>query len=105
MSMSEISKSNQNFIIKKVDKETVNIQILDNNMLMSIVGEFNANLIELERLTNTTIFFRGNSITAKGNSGNISKITEAIKFLINKFLLTNLIEKSDITLSVKKKLI
>ena len=56
MSMSEISKSNQNFIIKKVDKETVNIQILDNNMLMSIVGEFNANLIELERLTNTTIF-------------------------------------------------
>ncbi len=104
MSMSEISKSNQNFIIKKVDKETVNIQILDNNMLMSIVGEFNANLIELERLTNTTIFFRGNSITAKGNSGNISKITEAIKFLINKFLLTNLIEKSDITLSVKKKI-
>ena len=102
MSMSEISKSNQNFIIKKVDKETVNIQILDNNMLMSIVGEFNANLIELERLTNTTIFFRGNSITAKGNSGNISKITEAIKFLINKFILTNLIEKNDITLSVKK---
>ena len=102
--MSEISKSNQNFIIKKLDKETVSIQIFDNNMLMSVVGEFNANLTELERLTHTTIFFRGNSITAKGNPENISKISEAVKFLINKFLLTNLIEKNDIILSVKKKI-
>ncbi len=102
--MSEISKSNQNFIIKKLDKETVSIQIFDNNMLMSVVGEFNANLSELERLTHTTIFFRGNSITAKGNPENISKISEAVKFLINKFLLTNLIEKNDIILSVKKKI-
>ena len=65
--MSEISKLEQKLVIKKIDKETVNIQIFDNNILSSIVGEFNANLIQLEKLTEITLFFRGNSITAKGN--------------------------------------
>ena len=100
--MSEISKLEQKFIIKKIDKETVNIQILDNNILLAIIGEFNVNLIQLEKLTETTLFFRGNSITAKGGSDNLLKISESIKFLINKFLLTNNIEKSDILLSVNK---
>ena len=102
--MSEISKLKQKLTIKKIDKETVNIQILDNNILLPIVGEFNANLIQLEKLTDTTLFFRGNSITVKGSADNLSTISEAIKFLINKFILTNNIEKSDIILSVKKNL-
>jgi len=100
--MPEIKKIEQKFTLKKIDKETVNIQILDNNILLSIVGEFNANLIKLEKLTETTLFFRGNSITAKGNSDSLFSVSEAIKFLINKFLLTNSIEKSDIILSVNK---
>jgi len=100
--MSELSKLNQKLNIKKIDKETINIQILDNNILLSIVGEFNENLAELEKLTDTTLFFRGNSITVKGKPTDILIVSEAIKFLINKFLLTNNIEKSDINLSVKK---
>jgi len=100
--MSEISKLDQNLIIKKIDSETINIQITNNEMLMLIVGEFNQNLKELERLTNTNIFFRGNSITCKGKEGNLKDFSEAIKFLIDKYLLTNLIEKGDIMLSVKK---
>ena len=100
--MSKIKKIEEKFTIKKIDKETVNIQILDNNILLSIVGEFNANLIQLEKLTETILFFRGNSITAKGNSDNLLNVSEAIKFLINKFLLTNSIEKNDIILSVNK---
>ena len=59
--MSKISNINQNYIFKKIDEETANIQILDNNILVSIVGEFNVNLLELEKLTQTIIFFRGNS--------------------------------------------
>ena len=54
--MSEISKLNQYINIKKIDKGTLNIQILNNEILISIVGQFNQNLIELEKLTNTTIF-------------------------------------------------
>ena len=100
--MSEISKLEQSLIIKKIDSSTVNIQITNNEMLMTIVGEFNQNLKELEKLTNTNIFFRGNSITCKGKEANLKDFSEAIKFLINKYLLTNIIEKGDIVLSVKK---
>ena len=100
--MSEISKLDQNLIIRKVDSETINIQITNNTMLMSIVGQFDQNLKELEKLTNTVIFFRGNSITCKGKKANLKDFSDAIKFLIEKYLLTNLIEKSDIILSVKK---
>ena len=100
--MSKISKLDQNLIIKKVDKETINIQITDNIILMSIVGEFDKNLKELEKLTKTNIFFRGNSITCKGEEENLNDFSNAIKFLVDKYNLTNLIEKSDITLSVKK---
>ena len=102
--MSEISKLEQQLIIKKIDKKTVNIQILDNNILSTIVGEFNTNLKQLEKLTQTTLFFRGNCITAKGESDNLITLSGAIKFLISKFLLTNNIEKSDIILSVNKNL-
>jgi len=100
--MSEISKLDQNLIIRKIDSETINIQITNNSMLMSIAGQFDQNLKELEKLTNTVIFFRGNSITCKGKEANLKDFSEAIKFLIGKYLLTNLIEKGDIMLSVKK---
>ena len=100
--MSEISKIEQNLIIKKIDNETVNIQIVNNDILISIVGQFDQNLKKLSKLTNTNVFFRGNSITCKGSLENTSAFCEAIKFLINKYLLTNIIEKEDIFLSVKK---
>jgi len=100
--MSEISKLDQNLIIRKIDSETINIQITNNTMLMSIVGQFDQNLKELEKLTNTVIFFRGNSITCKGKERNLKDFSEAIKFLIGKYFLTNFIEKGDIMLSVKK---
>ena len=102
--MSEISKLDQNLIIKKIDNETVNLQIIGNEMLMSIVGEFDQNLKDLSKLTDTNIFFRGNSITCKGKKENTELFCKAIKFLINKYFLTNIIEKEDIVSSVKKKI-
>ena len=100
--MSEISKLDQNLIIKKIDKETINLQISDNEMLMSIVGQFDQNLKELSKLTNTNIFFRGNTITCKGKNENLNLFCETIKFLVNKYFLTKVIEKEDIYLSVNK---
>ncbi len=100
--MSEITKLNQNLLIKKIDNETVNLQITNNEMLMSIVGQFDQNLKDLAKLTNTNVFFRGNSITCKGNGENLGIFCEAVKFLINKYFLTKVIEKEDIMLSVKK---
>ena len=70
--MSEISKLDQVLIVKKIDNETVNVQISDNEMLMSIVGQFDQNLKDLAKLTKTDVFFRGNSITCKGSKFNTS---------------------------------
>ena len=100
--MSEISKIQQNLIIKKIDQETVNISINDNDMLMAIVGQFDQNLKNLSKLTNADVYFRGNSITCKGDKEKLSIFCDAIKFLINKYFLTKIIEKEDIVLSVKK---
>ena len=100
--MSEISKLEQNLIIKKIDDKTINIAINDNEMLMAIVGQFDLNLKNLSKLTNTDVYFRGNSITCKGDKEKLSIFSEAIKFLINKYFLTKVIEKEDIVLAVKK---
>ena len=100
--MSELTKLNPNLIIKKIDKETINFQITDNEMLMAVVGQFDQNLKDLAKLTNTSVFFRGNSITCKGNKDKIEVFSEAIKFLIDKYFLTKIIEKEDILSSVKK---
>ena len=102
--MSKISKLEQNLIIKKIDNETVNISINSNEMLRAIVGQFDQNLKNLSKITNTNVFFRGNSITCKGDKEKLSIFCDAIKFLINKYFLTNIIEKEDIVLSVKKNL-
>ena len=71
---------------------------------MAIVGQFDQNLKNLSKITNTDIFFRGNSITCKGDREKLTIFCEAIKFLVNKYLITNIIEKEDIVLSVKKNL-
>ena len=102
--MSEISKLEQNLIIKKIDQSTVNISINDNEMLLAIVGQFDQNLKSLSKLTNTDVYFRGNSITCKGDREKLSIFCDAIKFLVNKYFLTNIIEKEDIVLSVEKNL-
>jgi len=102
--MSEITKLEQNLTIKKIDNGTINISINNNEILMLIVGQFDQNLKNLSKLTNTDVYFRGNSITCKGDKENLSIFCEAIKFLINKYFLTNIIEKEDIILSVKRNL-
>ena len=38
--MSQISKLENKLIIKRIDKETVNISINDNEMLMAVAGQF-----------------------------------------------------------------
>ena len=101
--MSKIENLEQNYSIKKIDKQTINIKVHNNDILASVVGEFNSNLNELEKLTKTKIFFRGNSITIKGSHNETNSASDAIKFLINKYLKTNLIEKHDLMLSVKEK--
>ena len=71
-------------------------------MLMTLVGQFDQNLKDLSRLTNTEVYFRGNSITCKGKVEKINEFCNAVKFLSSKYYLTKIIEKEDIESSVKK---
>ena len=100
--MLEAKNLNKEISIKKIDNETSNIKIFNNEILAEIVGEFNKNLIKIEKLTNTKIFFRGNSITVKGNKESILTVSNSLFFLVNKFLVTSSIEDNDINYSIKK---
>tara|TARA_B100001029_G_scaffold178678_1_gene186020 strand:+ start:798 stop:1808 length:1011 start_codon:yes stop_codon:yes gene_type:complete len=100
--MLEAKNLNKEISIKKIDNETSNIKIFNNNILAEIVGEFNKNLIKIEKLTKTQIFFRGNSITVKGNKESILTVSNSLIFLVNKFLVTSSIEDNDINYSVRK---
>ena len=99
--MLEVKNLNKEISVKKIDNETANIKIFNNGVLMAIVGEFNKNLIQIERLTNTKLFFRCISITVKGNKTSVPNVSNSLMFLVNKFLVTNSIENNDIIYSIK----
>ena len=47
------------------ENNTLSIIFKDNDILMGVVGEFNNNIKELEKITETNIYSRGNSILVK----------------------------------------
>ena len=46
--MSNIGNIKENYSIKKIDKETVNVRIDNKDLLISILGQFNQNIKSLE---------------------------------------------------------
>ena len=84
------------------DNDSISVIFQNNDLLMGVVGEFNCNLKELEKLTNTNIYFRGNSILIKSNSGKNEIIKNAIHFLAEQFINNGSIEKKDIISSINK---
>ena len=99
----------KNYIQKKInsdlkilysENENLSIIFQSNELLSGIVGEFNNNIKELERLSDTKIFSRGNSILVKGNSKKNELVKNAIKFLVDQYKVNGAIEKKDINSSV-----
>ncbi len=84
------------------DNDTLSIIFHSNVFLSGVVGEFNNNIKELENLTNTNIYTRGNSISVKGPSKNNELIKNAILFLSEQYINNGSIEKKDIFSSVNK---
>ena len=84
------------------DDDSLSIVFQSNYVLSGVVGEFNNNIKELEKLTNMNIYTRGNSISVKGDQENIAIIKNAIKFLTEQLLNNGTIEKKDILSSVNK---
>tara|TARA_S200000501_G_scaffold261997_1_gene245911 strand:- start:218 stop:1219 length:1002 start_codon:yes stop_codon:yes gene_type:complete len=93
-------KSKINFVYS--DNDSLSVIFQDNDLLMGVVGEFNANLKELEKLTGTNLYFRGNSIIIKSDQKNNEVIKNAIVFLSDQFINNGTIEKKDILSSINK---
>ena len=98
-----------NIIQKKINPElkfiysnnnTISVIFQNNDLLLGVVGEFNCNLKELEKITGTNIYSRGNSILIKSEKNELVK--NAIKFLADQFIINGSIEKKDINSSVNK---
>ena len=84
------------------ENNTLSIIFKNNDVLMGVVGEFNNNLKELEKITNTNIYSRGNSILVKSTSKKNEIVKNAIVFLYDQFVNNNTIEMKDIISSVNK---
>ena len=105
MKINKQNKKNNEISIIYSDNNSININIFNNEALMSIAGAFDNNLKELERLTGSTIYFRGNSIVIKGNQHENEKVKNAIEYLINRFRSDKKIDKNDIIASLNNDMI
>ena len=102
--MSNLIKKNIISELKYVYSEnnTLSIIFQNNDLLLGVAGEFNNNLKELEKITNTSLYSRGNSILVKSDPEKNNLIKNAIQFLTEQFLNNGTIEKKDIISSINK---
>ena len=65
--MNKVASKKISSILKFVysDNNSLSVIFQDNDLLMGLVGEFNENLKELEKITDTNLYSRGNSILIK----------------------------------------
>jgi len=84
------------------DNNTLSIIFQNNEILLGVVGEFNNHIKQLEEITKTNIYTRGNSILVKSSVNKNELVKNAIKFLSEQFIRNGTIEKKDIISSVNK---
>ena len=70
-----------------------------------VAGSFDNNLKELEKISGSKIYFRGNSIAIKGNKYANEKVKDAIEYLIDRFRSDKKIDRNDIITSLNEDMI
>ena len=102
MTNQNLKKINSDLNFVYSDNGSISVVFHNNDLLMGVVGEFNSNLQELEKITNSNIYSRGNSILIKGNQEKNEIVKNAIQFLADQFINNGSIEKKDILSSINK---
>ncbi len=102
-----MSKINKKKIISELkyvysENNTLSIIFQNNELLLGVTGEFNNNLKELEKITETSLYSRGNSILVKSTPEKNNIVKNAIQFLTEQYLNNGTIEKKDIISSINK---
>jgi len=105
MKINKQNRDNKEVSILYGSDDSININIFNNKILMEIVGSFDSNLKELEKLTGSQIYFRGNSIAIKGDKKSNERVKDAIQYLISRFKSENKIDKNDIITSLNNEMI
>ena len=96
------SKINPDLKYVYSENNALSIVFQSNELLLGVLGEFNNNLKELEKITNSSIYSRGNSILLKNTPEKNEIIKNAIQILVDQFLNNGTLEKKDIESSVNK---
>jgi len=99
------NKSDKEVSITYGDDNSINVNIFNNKILMGIAGSFDNNLKELEKISGSKIYFRGNSIAIKGNKQANEKVKDAIEYLIDRFISDKKIDRNDIITSLNNDMI
>ncbi len=102
MSNNAYKKLNSDLKFVYSENNTLSIIFQKNEMLLGVAGEFNNNIKELEKITKTKIYSRGNSILIKNKPEKNELIKNAVIFLLEQFKINGSIEKKDIISSVNK---
>ena len=105
MNISKQHKNGKQVSIMYGDDNSININVFDNKILMEIAGSLDGNLKELERVSGSKIYFRGNSIAIKGEKIANEKVKDAIEYLIKRFNIDKKIDRNDILASFNKDII
>ena len=105
MNISKQHKNGKQVSIMYGDDNSININVFDNKILMEIAGSLDGNLKELERVSVSKIYFRGNSIAIKGEKIANEKVKDAIEYLIKRFNIDKKIDRNDILASFNKDII
>jgi len=105
MKINKQNKNGKEISITYGNDNSINVNIFNNKILMGIVGSFDSNLKELEKISGSKIYFRGNSIAIKGDKNTNKKVKDAIEYLINRYRLNNKIDRDDIVTSLNEDMI
>ena len=100
MKINNQNKNKKEFSIIYGEDNSINVNIFNNKILMEIAGTFDSNLKELEKISGSKIYFRGNSIAIKGDKHANEKVRDAIEYLIERFKSDKKIDGNDIISSL-----
>ena len=100
MNTNKQNNNSKEFLITYGNDDSINVNIFNNKILMEIVGSFDNNLKELEKISGSKIYFRGNSIAIKGDKDKNEKVKNAIEYLIDRFKTDKQIDRNDIIASL-----
>ena len=98
------SKKTKEVSIAYEDNGSINVNIFNNEILKGIAGSFDNNFRELEKISGSKIYFRGNFISIKGDKVANEKVKDAINYLIDRFKSDKKIDKNDILTSLNNEM-